>query len=187
MYIQLKGNDTAIAADFVVVATGSSYAFPEDTTPTAYQDARIMYSKAVQALAPDERVLVVGGGPAGCELAGEIKAHYPQKSVSSPRCARVTFPADVQRTQVTLVSRSAKLIGADYPDKLSSKIKATMESMGIVVKTGVAAECAPRPGPDVEADAKPVKVPLSNGEIVEVDRIFFCIGYARVPDEHCRV
>lgn len=107
------------------------------------------------------------------------------------RCRRrdvhVTFPADVQRTQVTLVSRSVKLIGADYPDKLSSRIKATMESMGIVVKTGVAAECAPRPGPDVEADAKPVKVPLSNGEILEVDRIFFCIGYARVPDEHCRV
>ncbi|SPR00606.1 FAD/NAD(P)-binding domain-containing protein [Plasmodiophora brassicae] len=157
--VHVKGQEPPVKADFVVIATGSSYAFPAKTTATTFRDARLMYSQSVQSLAeqPDERVLVVGGGPVGCELAGEIKAHHPKKTV-------------------TLVSRGVKLIGTDYPEKFCNKLQAALQCQGIIVKTGVTANVPSSEG----VVEKPAKAVLSNGETLEVDRVFFCTGNSHV-------
>lgn len=184
--LQVKGQEPPVKADFVVIATGSSYAFPAKTTATTFRDARLMYSQSVQSLAeqPDERVLVVGGGPVGCELAGEIKAHHPKKTV--PYHVTCRSPARRLLTarsypQVTLVSRGVKLIGTDYPEKFCNKLQAALQCQGIIVKTGVTANVPSSEG----VVEKPAKAVLSNGETLEVDRVFFCTGNSHVGIDCC--
>ncbi|MFJ6459991.1 NAD(P)/FAD-dependent oxidoreductase [Streptomyces sp. NPDC091387] len=77
-----------IAADYLVLATGSDYPFPAkmDTDLSARALERIRAAHA--ELAAAERVLIVGAGPVGLELSGEIKAVWPDKHVI------ITDPAD---------------------------------------------------------------------------------------------
>jgi NADH dehydrogenase FAD-containing subunit len=70
-----------IAADYVVLATGSSYPFPAKTD-LEHADAAAEQIRATHhALAQADRVLLVGAGPVGIELAGEIRSVWPGKSI----------------------------------------------------------------------------------------------------------
>jgi pyruvate/2-oxoglutarate dehydrogenase complex dihydrolipoamide dehydrogenase (E3) component len=68
--------------DYLVLATGSSYPFPAKTEEPDIASARIRFRDAHEALLAAGRVLIVGAGPSGLELAGEIKAFYPDKQVT---------------------------------------------------------------------------------------------------------
>ena len=61
-----------IAADYVVLATGSTYPFPAKSNAHDAEDAIDNYRAAYTELTQAERVLLVGAGPVGVELAGEI-------------------------------------------------------------------------------------------------------------------
>jgi len=71
-----------VEADYLVLATGSSYAYPAkpraDSTREALDDLRRTHKE----LADAERVLIVGAGPVGLELASEIKEVWPHKHVT---------------------------------------------------------------------------------------------------------
>ncbi|MEV4117822.1 FAD-dependent oxidoreductase [Micromonospora sp. NPDC049645] len=71
-----------VAADYLVLATGSSYAYPArpsaDSMAAALDDLR----QTNKELASAERVLILGAGPVGLELAGEIKGVWPEKHVT---------------------------------------------------------------------------------------------------------
>lgn len=71
-----------VEADYLVLATGSSYAYPAkpaaDSTDDALDDLRRTHKELTAA----ERVLIVGAGPVGLELAGEIKQTWPHKHVT---------------------------------------------------------------------------------------------------------
>jgi NADH dehydrogenase FAD-containing subunit len=72
-----------VEADYLVLATGSSYSFPakpnQASTSIAQQldDLRATHKE----LAGAGRVLILGAGPVGLELAGEIKEVWPDKDV----------------------------------------------------------------------------------------------------------
>src|SRR5258708_17642410 len=70
-----------IAADYVVLATGSRYPFPAKTDLVDTHAAHEQIRRAHQALAEADRVLLVGAGPVGIELAGEIRHVWPEKSI----------------------------------------------------------------------------------------------------------
>src|SRR6202035_1855894 len=70
-----------IAADYVVLATGSKYPFPAKTDRVDTHHAQEQVRRAHQALDQADRVLLVGAGPVGIELAGEIRAVWPEKSI----------------------------------------------------------------------------------------------------------
>jgi apoptosis-inducing factor 2 len=82
-----------VAADYLVLATGSSYAYPAkpnaDSTSEALDDLRQTHKE----LADAERVLIVGAGPVGLELAGEIKEVWPSKHVTIVDPAEQVLPA----------------------------------------------------------------------------------------------
>ncbi|RLN88567.1 hypothetical protein BBJ28_00001180, partial [Nothophytophthora sp. Chile5] len=70
--------------DYLVLAMGSTYTVPikqdssnyaRSTTEAQLQEVRSQVEKA-------NKILVVGGGSVGCEVAGEIKAKYPTKTVT---------------------------------------------------------------------------------------------------------
>src|ERR1017187_2989156 len=71
-----------IRADYIVLATGSDYPFPakSDVDSTAAAHGKVHGAHA--ALAAAHRVLLLGAGPVGIELAGEIKAVWPDKHVT---------------------------------------------------------------------------------------------------------
>src|SRR6267378_5720092 len=70
-----------ISADYIVLATGSKYPFPAKTDLVDTHHAQEQGRQAHRALAQAERVLLVGAGPVGIELAGEIRHVWPDKSV----------------------------------------------------------------------------------------------------------
>ncbi|MEU8124391.1 FAD-dependent oxidoreductase [Spirillospora sp. NPDC049024] len=71
-----------VAADYIVLATGSSYAYPakpgSDSIGEALDDLRRTHKELRQA----GKVLILGAGPVGLELAGEIKHVWPDKRVT---------------------------------------------------------------------------------------------------------
>ncbi|HEY9290436.1 MAG TPA: FAD-dependent oxidoreductase [Microlunatus sp.] len=72
-----------IEADYLVLATGSSYSYParpkQLSTDTVHALAGLRLTH--DQLARAERVLILGAGPVGLELAGEIREVWPQKRV----------------------------------------------------------------------------------------------------------
>src|ERR1700722_6005430 len=70
-----------IAADYVVLASGSKYPFPAKTDLVDTHHAQEQVRRAHQALTQADRVLLMGAGPVGIELAGEIRHVWPDKSI----------------------------------------------------------------------------------------------------------
>lgn len=70
-----------IAADYIVLATGSSYPFPAKNDIDDTASAQQKYRQAHDNLAEADHVMLLGAGPVGLEFAGEIKAAWPEKKV----------------------------------------------------------------------------------------------------------
>lgn len=71
-----------VEADHLVLATGSSYAYPGKPTADARDDALDDLRRTHKELAGAQHVLITGAGPVGLELAGEIKDAWPHKQVT---------------------------------------------------------------------------------------------------------
>lgn len=73
-----------IAADYIVLATGSSYAYPAKPNDTSHNaaDALADMRATHEELLRSDRVLILGAGPVGLELGGEIKEVWPDKQVT---------------------------------------------------------------------------------------------------------
>src|ERR1700735_1433629 len=67
----VTGSGEEIAADYVVLASGSKYPFPAKTDLVEAQHAQQQVRRTHEALSQAARVLLVGAGPVGIELAGE--------------------------------------------------------------------------------------------------------------------
>lgn len=71
-----------IDADYLVLATGSSYSYPGKPAADATSDALEDLRRTHKELAGAEHVLIAGAGPVGLELAGEIRDAWPHKQVT---------------------------------------------------------------------------------------------------------
>ena len=76
------GSGETIAADFIVLASGSAYPFPAKTGTDDSAGAQARIRQAHSQIVKANRVLLLGAGPVGLELAGEITAAWPDKSVT---------------------------------------------------------------------------------------------------------
>jgi NADH dehydrogenase FAD-containing subunit len=77
----LTASGEEISADYVVLATGSRYPFPAKTDLVDTHHAQEQVRQTNRALAHADRVLLVGAGPVGIELAGEIRHVWPEKTI----------------------------------------------------------------------------------------------------------
>jgi apoptosis-inducing factor 2 len=103
--------------DYLVLATGSSYPFPAKTEEPDIASARDRYREAHEALLAADRVLIVGAGPAGLELSGEIKAFYPDK-------------------QVTIVDIADDILTGPYDQALRDELRRQLDELGIELHLG---------------------------------------------------
>jgi apoptosis-inducing factor 2 len=96
----------------------------------------------------------VGAGPAGLELAGEIKAFYPDK-------------------HVTLADVSADILTGPYDQPLRNELRRQLDAMGIEVRLGSALSELPGAPP---ATLAPIRVGTEDGGELVADVWFRAFG-----------
>ena len=140
-----------IEGDIIVIATGSQYAQPFKPTTDDASGIGTATHAAHDALVAAKRIAIVGAGPVGIELAGEIATGIKGKSI-------------------TLVSNISTLFPT-FPIGLSQRVEAELKSLGVTVRKGVNAQGLtelrqPTAGP----------LTLDTGEKFDVDLIIPAMG-----------
>ncbi|MEV0644451.1 FAD-dependent oxidoreductase [Phytomonospora sp. NPDC050363] len=91
-----------VEADYIVLASGSGYPYPAKMDTDDHREALARLRDTHGELDTAARVLIVGAGPVGLELAGEIKAVWPGKSVALIDPAETLLPAFDERLREDL-------------------------------------------------------------------------------------
>ncbi len=107
-----------VEAEFLVLATGSGYPYPAKPNPASTSVARQLDDLRAthKELAGAGRVLILGAGPVGLELAGEITEVWPDK-------------------RVVIVDRNAQLLPGFLPE-VRDELRHHLAELGIEVRLG---------------------------------------------------
>lgn len=142
-----------IEADHLVLATGSSYAYPAkpaaDSTEEALEHLRLTHKE----LAGADRVLVLGAGPVGLELAGEIKEVWGHK-------------------EVTVLDPGAQLLPAFLP-QVREDLHRQLDALDVRLRLGTTLAQPPATEP---GRAETVTVTTTGGEEITADIWFRAHG-----------
>ncbi len=149
-----------LPADYLVLATGSSYPFPAKSDVDRTADAHEKTLGTHAALAAAARVLLVGAGAVGIELAGEIKAVWPSK-------------------QVTLVDVAGDVLGGPFRADLKAELRRQLAALGVQVLLGSPLRAAP---PTEPGELRTFTVATQAGTGVTADIWFRCYGVLPVSD-----
>jgi NADH dehydrogenase FAD-containing subunit len=143
-----------IAADYVVLATGSQYPFPAKTDLVDANHAQDKIRQAHRALAQAARVLLVGAGPVGIELAGEIRHVWPDKSI-------------------VLLDVADEILGGPYRPELKAELLRQLVEARVELILGGPLRQAP---PTEPAELGTFTVTTEAGTEIESDIWFRCYG-----------
>lgn len=125
--VHFKSDDDggrAIPYDYLVLATGSSSAFPikagssSSTTTNDREDVQRALAETAENIERSESVLVIGGGAVGVEMAGELRAYHPGKKV------------------YLIDGRSELLSSQNVAPKLRAAAKRALSNMGVELILG---------------------------------------------------
>jgi len=150
----------AIAADYIVLATGSAYPFPAKSNAHEAEDAIDNYRLAHDDLAHANRVLLIGAGPVGIELAGEIVAKWPDK-------------------HVTLLDVSDDVLGDRFRADLRAELRTQLLDLGVELVLGEGLQEFPS---TVANELATFTVTTSAGREITADIWFQCFGVTPVSD-----
>ena len=148
------GSGEVLEPDYLVLATGSSYPFPAKTQEADIASARARLRAAHDSLLAAGRVLIVGAGPAGLELSGEIKAFFADK-------------------KVTIVEASEDILSGPYDQELRDELRRQLAEMDIELRLGTALSELPNADP---ATLAPIAVATEDGGKLIADIWFRTFG-----------
>ena len=155
----LLASGTELRPDYVVLATGSRYPYPAKTDSRDREGAIARYQATHEQLAPAKRVLIVGAGPVGIELAGEISSAWPDKAI-------------------TIVDALPDIVVGAYKQELRDELRRQLEARGIELVLGTTIE-----EPPIEPGIQGAfSVNASAGQTLEADIWFRCYGVTPVSD-----
>jgi NADH dehydrogenase FAD-containing subunit len=143
-----------LEADYVVLASGSTYPFPAKSDVDSTAAALAKYAAASDRVARAERVLLIGAGAVGIELAGEVKNAWPDKPV-------------------VLLDAIDDVLGDAYRADLRAELRSQLESIGVELMLGTPLRALP-PGPATEL--QPFTVTTEDGRELAADLWFQCFG-----------
>jgi NADH dehydrogenase FAD-containing subunit len=143
-----------ISADYVVLATGSRYPFPAKTDLVDTHLAQEQIRRAHRALAQADRVLLVGAGPVGIELAGEIRHVWQEKSI-------------------VLLDVADEILGAPYKPELKAELRRQIIEARVELILGSPLRQAP---PTQPGELGTFTVTTEAGTDVIADIWFRCYG-----------
>jgi apoptosis-inducing factor 2 len=143
-----------IVADYIVLATGSRYPFPAktDLVDTAHAFAQVRATH--EALAQADRVLLLGAGPVGIELAGEIHAVWPDKSI-------------------VLIDARHEILGGPFMPELRAELGRQLEEIKVELLLGSPLQAEP---PTEPGELGAFTVRTEGGTEVTADLWFRCYG-----------
>jgi apoptosis-inducing factor 2 len=148
------GSGERIPADYIVLASGSTYPFPAkmDVNDSATAKSKIATTRA--ELIKANRILLLGAGPVGLELSGEIKAVWPNK-------------------QVTIVDPIDDVLSGQYSDAMRKEVRRQLEELGVNLLLGTSLTEEPHTPPGV---ASTFTATTTSGEEITADIWFRCYG-----------
>ncbi|WP_137992525.1 NAD(P)/FAD-dependent oxidoreductase [Streptomyces vilmorinianum] len=149
-----------VEADYLVLASGSSYAYPAKSDADSMSEALDELHRTHKELLGSERVLIVGAGPVGLELAGEIKAVWPHK-------------------QVTVVDPAEELLSGFEPE-LREDLHRQLDEQDIRLRLGTGLTAPPTTEP---GRAETFTVTTTGGEEITAD-IWFRAHGVRVNSDY---
>ena len=140
-----EGEVTSVTFTDLVVATGAEAVRPDvpglDAVPTWSSD------EALSSTERPDRLVILGGGPIGCELS-QVYARFG--------------------TRVTVVEAADRLM-PNEPAFVGQLLADALRADGVDVRTGVPAERA-------DAISGGVRLGLADGSTVDADRILYAVG-----------
>jgi NADH dehydrogenase FAD-containing subunit len=143
-----------IAADYVVLATGSTYPFPAKTDLVSAEEAREQIRATHRHLSEADRVLLVGAGPVGIELAGEIRAVWPDKSI-------------------IIVDERPEILSGPFMPELRAELGRQLEELGVTLELGSRLQQDP---PTEPGALGAFTVATETGSSLTADLWFRCYG-----------
>jgi NADH dehydrogenase FAD-containing subunit len=167
--VAVNGRDVTLASgtqlrpDYLVLATGSAYPFPAKSDERDTETARARFRDAHEALLGAERVLVIGAGPSGLELAGEIKAFFPDK-------------------HVTIADMADDILEGPYDPALRVELRRQLAALGVELRLGSPLLALPDAAP---ATAAAIRVTTAAGDELLADIWYRCFG-VRTQTEYLR-
>ena len=181
--IQLDGGANTLTYDYLVLATGvhGSYFGHDEWAPLApsmktLADAEFLRRRIIGALEQADRTddpklreqlltfVLVGAGPTGCELAGELAEHFRRVPTEYRHI-------DPRRARIILVEAGPRAL-ATFSEELSAGAVAKLRSLGVDVRLGKAVELV---------DAEGVVIA---GERVQTRTVLWTAGVAASPAGH---
>ncbi|MEO3764060.1 FAD-dependent oxidoreductase [Streptomyces sp. B8F3] len=150
----LLASGNRIEADHIVLATGSAYPFPAKPHSTAGDTAVRAYRTTHHDVEAADAILLLGAGPVGLELAGELASAWPQKTI-------------------TIVAPDHPIVPGDYPDLFRNELHRQLDALGVRVILGDRLRERP---PSEPGEAKTFTVALESGERLTADIWFRCYG-----------
>lgn len=149
-----------LSADYIVLATGSTYPYPAkiDISDSGAAKARLRATQA--ALARARGFLLLGAGAVGLELAGELRAAWPDKAV-------------------TIVDPAEDLLSGGYSDAFRAELRAQLSTLGVELVLGTTLREDP---PGAAAELGAFTVTTRDGRRIAADVWFRCHGVAPVSD-----
>ncbi|XP_054238497.1 ferroptosis suppressor protein 1 [Indicator indicator] len=140
----------------LILATGSDGPFPGKFNKVIDMESAIQtYEDLVKEIEKSERILVVGGGAAGVEMAAEIKTEYPAK-------------------EVTLVHSKLALADAELLDSVRQEVKEILLRKGVHLLLGEKVDSVESLTPN--QFQKDTVVRTEKGTEVVVDMVVLCTG-----------
>jgi NADH dehydrogenase FAD-containing subunit len=157
--VMLASGD-AVDADYVVLATGSIYPFPAKSDAHDAADAIDNYRAAYDELTHANRVLLVGAGAVGIELAGEIVSKWPDK-------------------HVTILDVADDVLGGRFRADLRAELRKQLVEVGVELVLGEGLREFP---PTAANEFATFTVTTNSGRDITADIWFQCFGVTPVSD-----
>ncbi|KAJ5260504.1 hypothetical protein N7478_012109 [Penicillium angulare] len=144
-----------IEYEYLVLATGSSATLPSRVCEESKHDGMKVIAAQREKITQGKHIVVIGGGPAGIELAGDAKTQFPDK-------------------EVTLVHSRKTLLNDGFGLKLHDAVCKEMENLGVNLVLGEK--------PVIPDGMNSGDIKLSGGETIHFDCLIKCVG--QKPNSH---
>jgi NADH dehydrogenase FAD-containing subunit len=135
------GRKVTISGDVYVLATGSLYANAlMRSFGVASRERKGLYRRYHDTIQAARSILIIGGGPIGAEVAGEISEVYPDKSLTllevGPRLLAGTSEHAAQHAAAVLSSRGVSILLGEKLESSTTSIEDIFAGKGEATTSG---------------------------------------------------
>lgn len=158
-------NGNVLQADYIILAHGGGATNLPSNVPKGIVDMnsfRKVLTEKQKQIQNSNNIVIVGGGPVGLELAGEIRAAHPNKSIKV-----------IQGQSQILNNSTPPLV-----DKFINKVQDRLTELNIEVILNTKITNLPNIDNGDGFLIEPRRLSLSDGRSIESDLTIVCIGYS---------